>query len=124
MIDAMESGQLRVEQYALGRRGPAVAEETTRINLVVGSDIPDCLTHLAGGERRRGEYVTRLIRSMQAGESSVRPSSATSEAETLQLAIVGLLARLKHTEERLAAVEHRSDAMDRTVAALIAKTSA
>lgn len=95
-----------------------MAEESTRINLVVGSDIPELLTHLAGGERRRGEYVTRLVRSIYAGENAAKGTPATSEAETLRLAIVGLLSRLKGLEDRVFEAEAHAEQIERTMAGL------
>ena len=39
-----------------------------RINFVVDDDIPEIMTRLAGGERKRGEWLTGLIRDIEAGK--------------------------------------------------------
>lgn len=83
-------------------------EETTRINLVVGADIPDKLTALAGGERKRGEYLTTLVRAMHAGELEAQ---AGADLEHMRLTITGLAAKQMSTESRLLTVERELAAM-------------
>lgn len=83
-------------------------EETTRINLVVGADIPDKLTELAGGERKRGEYLTGLIRAMHAGE---RAATAGADIEQIKLLLTGLAAKSLTQENRLAVVESQLAAL-------------
>jgi hypothetical protein len=91
-------------------------EETTRINLVVGADIPDKLTALAGGERKRGDYLTGLIRAVYAGE---REATAGADLEHMRLTLTGLAAKQMSTESRLLTVERELAAMiaERSVAA-------
>lgn len=35
-----------------------------RLNLSVDDDIPDLLSRMAGGERKRGEYLSKLVKGM------------------------------------------------------------
>lgn len=90
-----------------------MAAETTRINLLVGEDVPDKLTQLAGGERKRGEYLTQLVRAIHEGEQQTR---AGGDQEQLRLAFQGLAGRQKELEGRLLLVE-------RELAALIASSA-
>lgn len=84
--------------------------ETVRINLLVGEDVPGKLSQLAGGERKRGEYLTQLVRAIYEGEQQTR---AGSDLEQLRLAFQGLAGRQKELEGRLLQTE-------RQLAALIA----
>ena len=83
-------------------------DETMRINLVVGADIPDKLTALAGGERKRGDYITGLIRSVYAGELEV---TAGADLEQLRLTLTGLAAKQMGIDSRLHTVERELSAM-------------
>lgn len=77
-------------------------DETTRINFVVGADVPDKLTALAGGERKRGEYLTQLVRAVYAGEHEAQ---AGADIEHLKLTVTGLAAKQMMIEGRLLTVE-------------------
>ena len=88
-------------------------DETMRINLVVGADIPDKLTALAGGERKRGDYITGLIRAVYAGELEV---TAGADLEQLRLTLTGLAAKQMGIDSRL----HN---LEREVSALIAQSA-
>jgi len=83
-------------------------EETTRINLVVAADVPDKLTELAGGERKRGEFLTSLVRAVYAGE---REATAGTDIEHLRLTVTGLAAKSMALESRLLTVERHLAAM-------------
>lgn len=85
-------------------------EETVRINLVIGVDIPDKLTALAGGERKRGDYVTKLVRSLYGAEEEAH---AGADLETVKLTVTGLASKQLMVEGRLMKLEQ-------TVAAMIA----
>ena len=79
-------------------------DETTRINLMVGADLPDKLTELAGGERKRGEWLTQLVRAVYAG---VHEAQAGVDAEHLKLTVTGLAAKQMALESRLLTVERQ-----------------
>ncbi len=85
--------------------------ESTRINLIVGEDVPDKLSELAGGARKRGEYLTQLVRAIYAGRQEV---SAGSDFEQLRLGFAGLIGRQKELEGRVLRLEGQ-------LAALMAK---
>ena len=76
--------------------------DTARINLSVGEDIPDKLSELAGGERKRGEYLTQLIRAIYAGQQEV---SAGTDIEQLRLGFAGMVGKQKELEGRVLRVE-------------------
>lgn len=76
--------------------------ESTRINLIVGEDIPDKLSELAGGGRKRGEYLTQLVRAIYAGQQEV---SAGSDFEQLRLGFAGLIGKQKELEGRVLRLE-------------------
>ena len=77
-------------------------DETTRINFVVGADVPDKLTVLAGGVRKRGEYLTQLVRAVYAGEHEAHTGA---DIEHIKLTVTGLAAKLMTLEGRLLTVE-------------------
>ena len=83
-------------------------DETTRINFVVAADVPEKLTELAGGERKRGEYLTQLIRAVYAGEHEAQ---AGADFEHLRLTVTGLAAKQLSIESRLLSVERELAAM-------------
>lgn len=70
-------------------------EAKARINLTVGVDVPDLLTQLAGGERARGEYITRLVREAASKRPSVSP-----EVQMLRLEVEHLSLRMRVLEEK------------------------
>ena len=82
-----------------------------RLNLSVEDDIPDKLSALAGGERKRGEYLSELVRNLY---QSRQVEGITAERQ--QVMIDGLLAQVKHLEGRLSRTE-------RELAALIASSA-
>lgn len=77
---------------------------------MVDNDVPALLIELAGGERRRGEYVSKLVRAVYENDRLV---AAGADLEALRLALTGMAARLIAAEGRLLATE-------RQLAALIA----
>ena len=85
-------------------------EDSVRANFVLGADIPDKLTALAGGERKRGEYLTKLIRSLYSAEEQ---GNAGADLETVKLTVMGLASKQLMVEGRLMKLEQ-------TVAAMIA----
>ena len=73
---------------------------TVRLNLSVDDDVPDLLTELAGSERRRGEYISALVRSVAEGRAS-----GQLKEERLQAQIDGILVRQSKMEGRLSELE-------------------
>jgi hypothetical protein len=76
-----------------------------RLNLAVDDGIGTLLTELAGGERRRGQYLSMLVRGLimadDAATSTVTPAFAV---HGLAARVAGLEGRLEAAEAQLAAV--------------------
>ena len=85
--------------------------ETARLNLTVDTDIPDLLTVLADGERKRGQFLSDLVRAIHAQQLEVTKGD---DLEALRLQLLGLSGQVKMSEVRLSKVEQ-------TVAAMMAK---
>lgn len=85
--------------------------ETVRLNLTVEPDVPDLLTVLADGERKRGQYLSDLVRSIHAQQLEVTKGD---DLEALRLQLLGLAGQVKGNEVRLSKVEQ-------TVAVLMVK---
>ena len=81
-----------------------------RLNLTVADDIPDKLTALAGGERKRGQFITDLVRAVYEGKDYTHEGM---DVEALRLQVMGLAGEVRTLQGRLVQVE-------RTVAALVA----
>lgn len=77
----------------------------TRLNLIVGDDIPSLLSKIAGGERKRGEYITRLVRSVYAGEQDV----SGTDLEMLRLTVAGLAGKVKALEGETLRLQRQVD---------------
>lgn len=73
-----------------------------RINLLVEDGIGDKLTALAGGERKRGQWLSELVAAMH--EQGAQ-AAAGSELDTLRFGFAGLVAQVKILEGRLQRVE-------------------
>jgi len=74
--------------------------DTERINLHVDKDIGEMLTSLAGGERRRGKYISRLINAIYHNEES-----EPTELDDLKLSFKGMAATQKTLTQRVARIE-------------------
>lgn len=74
-----------------------------RLNLQVDDGIGDLMTQLAGGERRRGQWLGDLVRAMHEQSSQ----ATVSDLETTKLALSGLAGQQKLLEARLLKVEQR-----------------
>lgn len=85
--------------------------ETARLNLTVDSDIPDLLTILADGERKRGQFLSDLVRAIHAQQLEITKGD---DLEALRLQLLGLSGQVKMSEVRLSKIEQ-------TVAAMMAK---
>jgi len=87
---------------------------TTRLNLSVADDIPEKLAALAGGDRKRGQFLTALIRSLYDAQTTTQEGMDT---EALRLQLMGLAGQVRALESRLMQVE-------KTLAAMIADKAA
>lgn len=71
-----------------------------RLNLAVEDGIGDMLSTLAGGERKRGQYLSDLIRGM--AKVTGKPAMDTV---TMEFALRGLAGQVQTVEGRLAMLE-------------------
>lgn len=71
-----------------------------RLNLAVEDGIGDMLSTLAGGERKRGQYLSDLIRGM--AKVTGRPMM---DLVTMEFALRGLAGQVQTVEGRLAVME-------------------
>ena len=67
-----------------------------RLNLSVDEGIGELLNKLAKGERKRGDYLSQLLRSIDAGEDVTG-----MDVESLRLMVQGMGGRLKSVEGEL-----------------------
>lgn len=75
-----------------------------RLNVIVDDDVPELLAELAGGERKLGAYLSKLIHSVAVGEQEIRPGG---DIETLRLAFAGLAGKHKELEGRVLILERK-----------------
>ena len=73
-----------------------------RLNLLVEDEIPAMLTELAGGERKRGEKVSELVRSLYAARSR---QPAASQADRIEHELAGVAGRIRELDGRVTALE-------------------
>ncbi len=76
---------------------------TERLNLKVEEGIGKLMTQLAKGERRRGRWLSDLVRAMHEQESQ----ALTSNLETIKLGLAGLAGQNKQLEGRVVRVEQQ-----------------
>ena len=73
-----------------------------RLTVVLEDGVSEMLVKLAGGSRKQGEYLSRVIRALYAGELEAHEGA---ELEQMRLALSGLAGKLKEVEGRLLQVE-------------------
>ncbi len=76
-----------------------------RLNVTVDDGIPELLAELAGGERKLGAYLNKLIYSVAAGEQDIKPGG---DLEALRLAFAGLAGKHKEIEGRVLLLERHA----------------
>ena len=81
-------------------------ENKERLNLSVDDGIGDLLNKLAKGERKRGDYLSNLLRSVDAGEDVIG-----LDVESLRLMVQGMGGRLKSVEGELMRMQSQLAAM-------------
>lgn len=72
-----------------------------RLNLSVDEGISAMLTELAGGERKRGQWLSDLVRSMY----EQRQQIASSDVEQLKMGFAGVVGSTKMLEARVTQLE-------------------
>ena len=75
-----------------------------RMNLTVDDDIPALLTELAGGERKRGDFLTGVVRQLYSGHLQ---QTRGDDLESIPLSQAGLAGAVKGLDVRLSSVERQ-----------------
>jgi len=78
-----------------------------RLNLIVEDGVGDLLSQLAQGERRRGQWVSDLVKAMIEN----REQAAASSLDELRLSFIGLLSEVKLQEARMLKLEGQVSAL-------------
>lgn len=84
---------------------------TERITLVIEDGVNQKLIELAGGERKRGAWLSDLVNAAYENQAAAVPAT---DVETLRLSVVGLSGEVEMLKGRLLRAE-------RQIAALIAE---
>jgi len=71
-----------------------------RVNLMLDADVVAILDDLAGGERKRGQYVSELLRSTYAA-SQQAGDIHLMDLEALRLLVLGLAGRVVGVEGQI-----------------------
>jgi hypothetical protein len=87
-----------------------------RVNLMLDANVLDWLDSLAGSERKRGQYISQLIRSAWAAQQAA-PDIRQMDVDGLRLLVQGLAGRV-------VAVEGEVTELRSQVAALLARRAA
>lgn len=74
-----------------------------RLNLTVDDGIGDMLTELAEGERKRGQWLSTLVRSMY----DQRRQLAVSDIEQIKMGFTGLVGTTRMLENRVTQLERQ-----------------
>ena len=78
-----------------------------RLNLIVDVGIPELLTQLAGGERKRGQWISRMVEAMHE-QADV---ALGSDVDVLRLGLGGLAGQVKGIDARVMRLEQTVSAM-------------
>lgn len=70
-----------------------MSDEKRRLNLMIDSDVVSWLDSLAGGERKRGQYLSELVRQAWAARQSA-PDVRSMDLDALRLMTQGLAGRV------------------------------
>lgn len=71
-----------------------------RLNLAVDDGVGNLLTELAGGERRRGQYLSDVVRGL-----AMTKGMPGADVQTLLFAVRGVTGQVQALEGRLAIIE-------------------
>lgn len=77
---------------------------TKRLSVFVDDDIPDMLLALAEGQRKQGEFLSNVIRSIW--ENGQRGEQATVEG--LRFQMLGVIAEVHELKRRLVELERKT----------------
>ncbi len=77
-----------------------------RVNLMLDSDVIELLDDLAGSERKRGLYISNLIRTTHAAQAA-NADLRTMDVEALRLTVLGLNGRLQSVEGEIVRMQSK-----------------
>lgn len=77
---------------------------TERINLSVDDGVGDMMSELAGGERKRGQWLSDLVRAMHEAHQQTH----VSDIEQVKMALAGMMGQHKQIEGRVIQLERQS----------------
>ena len=78
-----------------------------RLNLTVEDGTGELMTQLTGGERKRGQWLSELVRAMH----ETQQQAQASDVEQVKMAIAGMIGQQKQLEGRLLQVERQLAAL-------------
>ena len=78
-----------------------------RLNLTVEDGTGELMTQLAGGERKRGQWLSELVRAMH----ETQQQAQASDVEQVKMALAGMIGQQKQLEGRLLQVERQLAAL-------------
>jgi hypothetical protein len=73
-----------------------------RLTIVLEDGVSEMLLKLAGGSRKQGEYLSKVIKSLYAGSLDMHEGG---ELEQIRLTMAGIAAKLKEHDARLLQLE-------------------
>ena len=74
-----------------------------RLTVVVEDGVSEALRKLAGGSRKQGAYLSKLIDAVAKGNAAAE----ASDVEALRMTLAGTIGALRNLEARVAALETR-----------------
>lgn len=80
---------------------------TERINLSVDDGVGDMMSELAGGERKRGQWLSDLVKAMH----ETHQQTHVSDIEQVKMALAGMMGQHKQIEGRVIQLERQVSAL-------------
>ena len=74
-----------------------------RLTVVVEDGVSETLRSLAGGSRKQGAYLSKLIDAVARGNSAAE----VSDIESLRMTLAGTIGAIRQLEARIAALEQQ-----------------
>jgi len=75
-----------------------------RLNVTVDDDVPGILADFAGGERKLGAYISKLVHSVSMGDQEMQPGG---DFEMLRLACAAMAGKQREHDGRLLQLERQ-----------------
>ena len=84
--------------------------DKARLNLFLDEDAAQALEEMAGGERKRSEYLNNLLRTTYAARKA-SSDIRTMDVEALRLTVIGLAGRVQAVEGEMLHIQSQLAAM-------------